>query len=156
MALSSSSSAVRSPEIARRISGPMSWSVRSPACRTANYRASYLRVGTGETAALPLLPKHCGAPLVSTAPQLLEEHQQTLFFHLHLKPRNVCCSSLASSQQDIDINPQAWLSRSVCFQLWVLRSTTRISRAATVPAEPCTLVPWKISFSWQLKYGFNN
>lgn len=68
MALSSSSSAVRSPEIARRISGPMSWSVRRPACKTANYRASYLRVGTGEITALPFLPKHCGAPLVNTAP----------------------------------------------------------------------------------------
>ncbi|EAW88911.1 hCG2045495 [Homo sapiens] len=31
MALSSSSSAVRSPEMARRISGPMSCSVRKPA-----------------------------------------------------------------------------------------------------------------------------
>lgn len=68
MALSSSSSAVRSPEIARRISGPMSWSVRRPACKTANYRASYLRVGTGEITALPFLPKHCGALLLSIAP----------------------------------------------------------------------------------------
>lgn len=115
MALSSSSSAVRSPEIARRISGPMSWSVRRPACKTANYRASYLRVGTGEITALPFLPKHCGALLLSIAPpaprtptnSVLSSPPQRERNSQQYKPRNVCCQSLASSQEDIDVNPQA-------------------------------------------------